>query len=243
MKLDAEPMFLSRFWLSKWPPKILQWHLKFWKSRYGFALNWSKTIWDKHAFLHVAIATWDAMKGRHNSLAQKLEAEIVRMVYVHCHAHSLASACFCTAANLYSVRKCESTLMQLWKCSTVSPLRSACLAMHQTTMKTKDRQLQRACRTRWLSSEATVRARSEILAVWAALKPLWETKNDAVGISGGSRSGVWGVAVKLGAPKCLHLLYAKGCLRQSLCVTQKRSSFVGQKVAVFVGRTMLFFKE
>jgi len=46
-----------------------------------------------------------------------------------------------------------------------------------------------------------------------------------------------------GAPKCLHLLNTKGCLRQSLCVTQKRLSFVGKKVAVFVGRTMLFFKE
>jgi len=45
------------------------------------------------------------------------------------------------------------------------------------------------------------------------------------------------------APKCLHLLNTKGCLRKSLCVTQKRLSFVGQKVAVFVGRTMLFFKE
>jgi len=63
---------------------------------------------------------------------------------------------------------------------TVSPLRSACLAMHQTTMKTKGPQLQRACKTRWLSSEAAVRARSEILAIWAALKQLWENKNDAI---------------------------------------------------------------
>ena len=63
------------------------------------------------------------------------------------------------------VRNCESSLMQLWKCFTVSPFRSACLAMHQTTMKTKGRQLQRACKTRWLSSEATVRARSEISAL------------------------------------------------------------------------------
>jgi len=52
----------------------------------------------------------------------------------------------------YGVRNCESTLMQLWKCFTVSRLRSACLAMHQTTMKTKGRQLQRACKTIWLSS-------------------------------------------------------------------------------------------
>ena len=33
--------FLSRFWVSKWQPKILQRHPKFWNSRYGFALYWS----------------------------------------------------------------------------------------------------------------------------------------------------------------------------------------------------------
>jgi len=65
------------------------------------------------------------------------------------------------------------------KCFTVSPLQSACLALHQTIMKTKGRQLQRACKRRWLSSEATVRAWSEILAVWPALKQLSENDNDA----------------------------------------------------------------
>jgi len=55
--------------------------------------------------------------------------------------------------------------------------------------------------------------------------------------SGGSRPGVWG-AVKLGRAKNVFTcLNTKGCLRQ------KRLSFVGQKVAIFVGRTMLFFRE
>jgi len=49
--------------------------------------------------------------------------------------------------------------------------------MYQTKMKTKGRQLQRTCKTMWLSSEATVRARSEILA---ALGQLSENKNDAM---------------------------------------------------------------
>jgi len=49
---------------------------------------------------------------------------------------------------------------------------------HWTTMKTKGRQLQRAFKTRWLSSEATVRAWSEILATWAALKQLSENNSD-----------------------------------------------------------------
>jgi len=76
----------------------------------------------------------------------------------------------------YGVRNCESTLMQLWKCFPVSPLRSACLPMHQTTMKTKGRQLQRACKTRWLSSESTVRARSGILAIWPHWSSCWKIK-------------------------------------------------------------------
>jgi len=76
----------------------------------------------------------------------------------------------------HGVGNCESTLMQLWKCFTVSPLRSACLPMHQTTMKTKGRQLQRACKTRWLSSEATVRARSGILAIWPHWSSCWKIK-------------------------------------------------------------------
>jgi len=52
----------------------------------------------------------------------------------------------------YGVRNCESTLMQLWKCFTVSPLRPACLAMLGTTMKTKGEQLQRAYKARWSST-------------------------------------------------------------------------------------------
>jgi len=115
-----------------------------------------------------------------NFLSQKLEAKIVSLVFVHCHAHRFGLSLCCRRFVQYGVRNCESTLMQLWKCFTVSPLRSACLPMHQTTMKTKDRQLQCACKTRWLSRVATVRARSEILAFWAALNQLSENKNDAM---------------------------------------------------------------
>jgi len=73
---------------------------------------------------------------------------------------------YCRRFVQYGVRNYESTLMQLWKCLLFHrfdrPARQ-CI-MHQTTLKTKGWQLQRAFKTRWLSSEATVRARSEILA-------------------------------------------------------------------------------
>jgi len=45
--------------------------------------------------------------GRHNFLAQKLEAKIVSMVSVYCHAHRLTSASYYTAADLCSM-VCET---------------------------------------------------------------------------------------------------------------------------------------
>ena len=97
--------FLSRFCVSKWHPKILQWHTKFWKSRYGFALYWSKTIWDKDVVLHVAIATdgFNVTTGRHNFAAQKLEVKIVSLVSLHSHVHRFASASCYTATCVYSM--------------------------------------------------------------------------------------------------------------------------------------------
>jgi len=44
-----------------------------------------------------------------------------------------------------------------------------------------------------------------------------------------------GGAVKLGGAKNVFLcLNTKGCLQQSVCVTQTRLSFVGQKVAILL---------
>jgi len=54
----------------------------------------------------------------------------------------------------------------------------------------------------------------------------------------------FGGAVKLGgAKKVFACFHTKVCLRQSLGVTQKWSPLVGQKVAIFVGRTTRFFRE
>jgi len=46
-----------------------------------------------------------------------------------------------------------------------------------------------------------------------------------------------------GRQEVFNCLNTKVCLRQSLVVTQKWLPFVGQKVAIFVGRTMRFFRE
>jgi len=61
-------------------------------------------VWGKHVYLHVAIATDGCnVIGRHNLLPQDLEAKIVGMMSVHCHAHRLAPACYLPAADLYSM--------------------------------------------------------------------------------------------------------------------------------------------
>jgi len=49
---------------------------------------------------------------------------------------------YCRRFVQYGVRNCESTLIQLWNCFTVTLLRSVCLEMHQIAMETKSCQLQ-----------------------------------------------------------------------------------------------------
>ena len=119
-------LFLSQFWVSKWHPKILQWHPKFWKPKYGSALYWSKTIWDndKHVFLHAAIATDGCnVIGWHNFLAQKLEAKIVSLVSVHCHVYRFGLLLVCYRFAQCGVRNCEITfnaIMKVFYCFTVA---------------------------------------------------------------------------------------------------------------------------
>jgi len=51
----------------------------------------------------------------------------------------------------------------------------------------------------------------------------------------------FGGAVKLGGAKNVFTcLNAKGCLRQSLCVTHKRLSFLGEKVAILLAELCYF---
>jgi len=60
---------------------------------------------------------------------------------------------YCHRFVQYGVRNCEISLMQLWKCFTVSPLRLACL----TTMKEKGRQLQH----KWNAKQGGCRVRQQ----------------------------------------------------------------------------------
>ena len=90
---------------------------------------------------------------------------------------------YCRRFVQYGVQNCENTLqkntaiMEVFYCFTVAIGLTRDASNYCT--RTTGRQLQRAFKTRWLSSEAAVRIRSEILAIWAVLK-LSEDKNDAM---------------------------------------------------------------
>jgi len=76
------------------------------------------------------------------------------------------------------LRKHFNAVVEVFCCVTI---RSTCLAMHQTTMKTKGRQLQ-TCSAH-TKQGCRVRAGSEILAIWAGLKQLLENKNQAMRVA------------------------------------------------------------
>jgi len=63
---------------------------------------------------------------------------------------------------------------------------------------------------------------------------------ETISISGGSRPGVWGGSQIGGRQNVFTCLNTKRYLRQSLCVTQKRLSFVGQKVAILLVKLCYF---
>ena len=92
----------------------------------------------------MAIATDGCnVTGRHIFLAQKLEAKIVSLVSVHCHAHRLASASYYAVADLCSIMY-ETTKALSCNCGSVllfhryGRLAWRCI-MHQIAIKT-DRQ-------------------------------------------------------------------------------------------------------
>ena len=82
---------------------------------------------------------------------------------------------------------------------------------------------------------------SAIIRVWAVHtnRAVSETPR----YSGGSKPDVWGGSQIGGRQEGFTCLNTKVCLRQSLGVTQKWLPFVGQKVAILVGRTMRIFRE
>jgi len=99
---------------------------------------------------------------------------------VHCHAHRLALASYDTAADLYSIvrtklQKHFNAIMEVFFDVAIGRLGDAASYNEDKSLAVAARMHNKG----WLFSEATVRARCEILGIWAALKQLPENKNDA----------------------------------------------------------------
>ena len=131
--------FLSRFWVSIWHTKILQWHTEFW------SLDMLLPFIEVKKFLRKACFPARGCCNRrlqccrltHFSGAEGGSETCQLGVFALSHnAHRFGLLLYCHRFVQYGVRNCESTSMHLWKCFTVSPLGTACLAMHQTTIKT-----------------------------------------------------------------------------------------------------------
>jgi len=122
-------------------------------------LPWSKVIWGKHVFLHVAIATDNCnITGRHNFLSQNLEAKL--QVWYLCIIMRTASSrptifllqictVWCT-----KLRNHFNAIMEVFYCFTVAISFPGDASDYNEDIGW---QLQRKCKARRLSSEATVR--------------------------------------------------------------------------------------
>ena len=141
-------------------------------------LPWSWTYWGKHVFPHVAVATddWADTIFWHRSWKRKLQKWYLRIVM---RTTSFRPVIFlqpiCTVW-CTKLRKHFNAIMEVLYCFTVA----IGLPGDASDYKTIGQQLQCACKSRCLSSEATVRVRNKILGIWATLKQLSENKNDAM---------------------------------------------------------------
>lgn len=113
------------------------------------------------------------MIGKKDGLSAKLKQLNKGLIATHCVCHRLALACTDTNSNLKCVGNVETYMLQLWKLFHYSPKKMACFLKHlegyrSLVLNSSERQkcvkiLKRACKTRWLSFEASVAAAMEDL--------------------------------------------------------------------------------
>ena len=116
-------------------------------------------------------------------LLQQMDA-FASQVSVHCRGHRLAPASYYTSADMYrTVYKTAKTLQKSTAITEVFYCFTDAIGLPGDASNYKDKRsavatrIQNKCGCRVRQS---VRIRSEILAIWAALKQLSEDKNDAM---------------------------------------------------------------
>lgn len=108
------------------------------------------------------------MVGKRSGVAARLKQVNPTLINVHCICHRLALACTDSNESLSNIKDVETWLRQLWQFFENSPKRMAAYLKIQTQLKSIRlegkgvkrviKRLKKACRTRWLSLEASVKA-------------------------------------------------------------------------------------
>ena len=108
------------------------------------------------------------MVGKRAGVAALLRKKNPSLINIHCVCHKLALSCTDTNEAINYIKQVETFLRQLWYFFENSPKRMACYLKTQTDLKSiklgKEankcvaRRLKKACRTRWLSLDASVKA-------------------------------------------------------------------------------------
>ena len=121
------------------------------------------------------------MVGAKGGLATLLKRQNPSLISVHCVCHRLALACADANSELKCISDMELTLFQLWKLFHYSPKKLACftkslveyrkMIIVPKSRKKVGKLLKRACKTRWLSFEAS------IVAVFEDYIPVLQTLN------------------------------------------------------------------
>jgi len=108
------------------------------------------------------------MTGKQNGVAALLRKEHPGIINIHCICYKLALACADTKTELKDIDLAQLTLQQLWKFFQNSPKRTSVylkvqegtknLKLNQSSRKVVAKRLKKACTTRWLSFDLSVKA-------------------------------------------------------------------------------------
>jgi hypothetical protein len=161
------------------------------------------------------------MTGKHNGVSALLRKEHPGIINIHCICHKLALACADTKTELKDIDLAQLTLQQLWKFFQNSPKRTSVylkvqegtknLKLNQSSRKVVAKRLKKACTTRWLSFDLSVKAIFEdYAAVLQTLSQLSEKETAA-----------YGLLKRMKKTRFLGTLYILKCILPSLSKLSK----------------------
>lgn len=134
---------------------------------------------DIQNFLSFASDGASVMVGKHNGVSALLKMENLRLINVHCICHRLALACEDSNNEVQYMLTIECLLLQFYKWLENSCVKTVAYLKMQLTVRDMQlpakeskrhkigHKLQRACRTRWLSTDKAV------LGVWQDYVPIF----------------------------------------------------------------------